>query len=109
MKSDNLFSGFTVGINDDVTNLSLKSDDDYVIEDPTVRSCLFYGMGSDGTVSANKSAAKIIGALTDYKIQAYFQYGSEKAGGVTVSHIRFGDNNIHSEYYVHEADFISCS
>lgn len=109
LKSDNLFSGFTVGINDDVTNLSLKSDDDYVIEDSTVRSCLFYGMGSDGTVSANKSAAKIIGALTNYKIQAYFQYGSEKAGGVTVSHIRFGDNNIHSEYYVHEADFISCS
>lgn len=109
LNKGNQFSGFTIGIEDDVTNLSLPYDENYVIEDPSAEACLFYGMGSDGTVSANKSAAKIIGTLTDLNIQAYFQYGSEKAGGVTVSHIRFGKNKINSEYYVNEADFISCS
>lgn len=109
LEKDNLFTGFTIGINDDVTNLSLTSDPTYHFEDPSVKSCLFYGMGSDGTVSANKSAAKIIGDLTNLNIQAYFQYGSEKAGGVTVSHLRFGKTPIHNEYYVNEADFISCS
>lgn len=109
LSGDNLFTGFTIGINDDVTNLSLNTDDSYHLDDPLLKSCLFYGMGSDGTVSANKSAAKIIGDLTDLNVQAYFQYGSEKAGGVTVSHMRFGETPIHSEYYVRDADFISCS
>lgn len=109
LKKKKLFSGFTIGINDDVTHLSLPVDDSYVLEDKDMKTCLFFGMGSDGTVSANKSAAKILGNLTDLNIQAYFQYGSEKAGGVTKSHLRFGKNPIHSEYYVEEADFISCS
>lgn len=109
LKKKKLFTGFTIGITDDVTHLSLPVDDAYVLEDKNMKSCLFFGMGSDGTVSANKSAAKIIGSLTDLNIQAYFQYGSEKAGGVTKSHLRFGKHPIHSEYYVEEADFISCS
>ncbi len=101
-------SGFTIGIVDDVTHLSLKSDPDYRIS-TSARSCLFYGMGSDGTVSANKMAAKIIGDITDLYIQAYFQYDSKKAGGITRSHLRFGPEKIRSEYYVQSADFISCS
>lgn len=109
LKREKLFTGFTVGIEDDVTHLSLPVDPGYVLSDERTHSCLFYGMGSDGTVSANKAAAKIIGQLTDLNIQAYFQYGSEKAGGVTTSHLRFGKNPIRSEYYVESADFISCS
>lgn len=99
---------FTISINDDVTHLSLKSDDDFkVITDYT--SCLFYGLGSDGTVSANKNSIKIIGDNTNLYSQAYFAYDSKKAGGVTRSNLRFGPTPIRSTYYVKDADFISCS
>ncbi len=99
---------FTVGINDDVTHLSIPVDEDYKINQ-TYTSCLFYGLGSDGTVSANKSSVKIIGDATHQYAQAYFQYDSRKAGGVTRSHLRFGKSPIRSTYYVQNADFISCS
>lgn len=99
---------FTVGINDDVTNLSLDVDHNFVVEGEYT-SCLFYGLGSDGTVSANKNSIKIIGDNTDLYAQAYFAYDSKKAGGATRSHLRFGANPIQSTYYVKNIDFISCS
>ncbi len=102
------FNGFTVGINDDVTHLSIPVDDSFHINGDYT-SCLFYGLGSDGTVSANKSSIKIIGDATHQYAQAYFAYDSRKAGGVTRSHLRFGKSPIHSTYYVTNADFISCS
>ncbi|MDR3214655.1 MAG: pyruvate:ferredoxin (flavodoxin) oxidoreductase, partial [Bacilli bacterium] len=102
------FHGFTVGIEDDVTNLSIPRDKKFVIP-ANYTSCLFYGLGSDGTVSANKNAIKIIGDHTDLYAQAYFAYDSKKAGGVTRSHLRFGNEPIHSTYYVKNIDFISCS
>ncbi len=99
---------FTVGIVDDVTNTSLPVDKNYHI-DSDATECLFWGLGSDGTVSANKSTIKIIGDNTDQYAQGYFAYDSKKAGGVTRSHLRFGESPIHSTYYVNNADFISCS
>lgn len=99
---------FTVGIKDDVTNLSIPVDESFIIPHDYT-SCLFYGLGSDGTVSANKSSIKIIGDATHQYAQAYFQYDSRKAGGTTRSHLRFGKSPIRSEYYVKNADFISCS
>ncbi len=108
LKADNRWNGFTVGINDDVTHLSIPVDNDYHVKGDYT-SCLFYGLGSDGTVSANKSSIKIIGDATGQYAQAYFAYDSRKAGGVTRSHLRFGKSPIHSTYYVQNADFISCS
>lgn len=108
LKGDKLIHGFTIGIEDDVTNLSLTPDEDFAIESDCT-SCLFWGLGSDGTVSANKSTIKIIGDNTDQYAQAYFAYDSKKAGGVTRSHLRFGSTPIHSTYYINNADFISCS
>ena len=102
------FHGFTVGIEDDVTHLSIPVDNSFHIKNHYT-SCLFYGLGSDGTVSANKSSIKIIGDATHQYAQAYFAYDSRKAGGVTRSHLRFGKQPIHSTYYVQNADFISCS
>ncbi|MGI6509649.1 MAG: pyruvate:ferredoxin (flavodoxin) oxidoreductase [Erysipelotrichaceae bacterium] len=99
---------FTIGIVDDVTHLSLEVDPDFTIRG-TYTSCLFWGLGSDGTVGANKNSVKIIGDNTDMYAQAYFQYDSRKAGGVTRSHLRFGPDPIQSTYYVNNADFISCS
>ena len=99
---------FTIGINDDVTHLSLDVDPDFKV-DGTYTSCLFWGLGSDGTVGANKNSVKIIGDNTDQYAQAYFQYDSRKAGGVTRSHLRFGPDPIRSTYYVNNADFVSCS
>src|SRR5574344_875325 len=99
---------FTVGIDDDVTHLSIPVDNTFHVK-ADYTSCLFYGLGSDGTVSANKSSIKIIGDATHQYAQAYFQYDSRKAGGVTRSHLRFGSKPIHSTYYVQNADFISCS
>ena len=108
LAKDNSKEEFTIGINDDVTHLSLEVEEDFhVVGDYT--SCLFYGLGSDGTVSANKSSIKIIGDNTDQYAQAYFAYDSKKAGGVTRSHLRFGNSPIHSTYYVENADFVSCS
>lgn len=108
MLNPDMKTGFTIGIVDDVTHLSLPSDQSYCLASPD-KCCLFYGMGSDGTVSANKMAAKIVGDITDLSIQAYFQYDSKKAGGITRSHLRFGKGKIRSEYYIQQADFISCS
>ncbi len=108
LSKDDMKDEFTVGITDDVTHLSLEVDPDFH-NDHDYTSCLFYGLGSDGTVSANKSSIKIIGDNTDQYAQAYFQYDSRKAGGVTRSHLRFGPTPIHSTYYVENADFVSCS
>lgn len=101
-------NGFTIGIEDDVTHLSLNPDKSFMV-DVDYTSCLFWGLGSDGTVSANKSTVKIIGDNTDQYAQAYFAYDSKKAGGVTRSHLRFGKSAIRSTYYIDNADFISCS
>ena len=108
LKEEKMINGFTVGINDDVTHLSLPWDENFHIP-ADYTSCLFWGLGSDGTVSANKSTVKIIGDNTDMYAQAYFAYDSKKAGGVTRSHLRFGHSPIHSTYYISNADFISCS
>ena len=100
---------FTIGIVDDVTNLSLPEDPDCpnTAAAGTIE-CKFWGLGGDGTVGANKNSIKIIGDHTDKYIQAYFQYDSKKTGGVTVSHLRFGDEPIRSPYYVNKADFVAC-
>ena len=108
LKEDKMINGFTIGIEDDVTHLSLPADESFQIEGDYT-SCLFWGLGSDGTVSANKSTVKIIGDNTDQYAQAYFAYDSKKAGGVTRSHLRFGKSPIRSTYYINNADFISCS
>jgi len=102
------WNSFTIGIVDDVTHLSIPVDEDFHIK-ADYASCLFYGLGSDGTVSANKSSIKIIGDETHQYAQAYFEYDSRKSGGVTRSHLRFGPSPIRSTYYVQKADFISCS
>ncbi len=107
LKKENPKVEFTIGIKDDVTNLSL--DPVKLARETDYTSCLFYGLGSDGTVSANKNTIKIIGDNTDQYAQAYFAYDSKKAGGITRSHLRFGKSPIKSTYYVNEADFISCS
>ena len=108
MINPNHWHDFTVGINDDVTHRSIPVDPEFQIAH-TYTSCLFYGLGSDGTVSANKSSIKIIGDATHQYAQAYFAYDSRKSGGTTRSHLRFGKNPIRSTYYVSHADFISCS
>ena len=100
---------FTVGIIDDVNFSSLVSGPDIDTTLAGTTACKFWGLGSDGTVGANKSAIKIIGDKTDKYAQAYFAYDSKKSGGVTVSHLRFGDKMIKSPYLIHKADFISCS
>jgi len=108
LNRSNPFDGFTISIVDDVTNKSLTPDEHFHTENDYT-SCLFYGLGSDGTVSANKNAIKIIGDHTDLYSQAYFAYDSKKAGGATRSHLRFGPSPIRSTYYIQKADFISCS
>ena len=99
---------FTIGIVDDVTNLSLeeKAAPDTAPQDMV--QCKFWGLGGDGTVGANKNSIKIIGDHTDKYIQAYFQYDSKKTGGITISHLRFGDSPIKSSYYINKADFVAC-
>ena len=100
---------FTIGIVDDVTNLSLPEVKPAPITsaEGTVE-CKFWGLGGDGTVGANKNSTKIIGDHTDKYIQAYFQYDSKKTGGITISHLRFGDKPIKSPYYINQADFVAC-
>ena len=105
----NGFHGFTVGINDDVTNKSLKVTEEIVTEPAGTTNCMFWGLGSDGTVGANKNSIKIIGQYTDKDAQAYFAYDSKKSFGVTVSHLRFGDKQIKSTYLITAPDFVSCS
>ncbi len=99
---------FTVGITDDVTHHSLPIGENVVTADARTISCKFWGLGSDGTVGANKNSIKIIGDNTDQYVQAYFEYDTKKSGGVTKSHLRFGHSPILSTYYVTMADFIAC-
>ena len=108
LKKDEMKRQFTIGIVDDVTGLSLEE-----VEAPSTAAegtveCKFWGLGGDGTVGANKNSIKIIGDHTDKNVQAYFQYDSKKTGGVTVSHLRFGDKPIKSPYYINKADFVAC-
>ncbi len=99
---------FTLGINDDVTYLSLEEKPAPNTAAEGTKECKFWGLGGDGTVGANKNSTKIIGDHTDKYIQAYFQYDSKKTGGVTISHLRFGDHPIRSPYYINKADFVAC-
>jgi pyruvate-ferredoxin/flavodoxin oxidoreductase len=109
LKKDAPKQEFTIGIVDDVTNLSLPMDSDAPnTAAPGTIECKFWGLGGDGTVGANKNSIKIIGDHTDKYVQAYFQYDSKKTGGVTISHLRFGDSPIRSPYYVTKADFVAC-
>jgi len=109
MDTKEMHHDFTLGIEDDVTNLSIAIPEEKYEIKHTYNSCLFYGLGSDGTVGANKSSIKIIGDATHQYAQAYFAYDSRKSGGVTRSHLRFGKEPIHSTYYIQHADFISVS
>ncbi len=99
---------FTIGIHDDITHTSLTYDPEFSTEDPRTVRALFYGLGSDGTVGANKNSIKIIGKNTDNYAQGYFVYDSKKAGSVTVSHLRFGPRPIRSSYLITKANFIAC-
>ena len=99
---------FTLGIVDDVTHLSLEEVPAPNTAAPGTIECKFWGLGGDGTVGANKNSIKIIGDHTDKYVQAYFQYDSKKTGGVTISHLRFGDKPIRSPYYINKADFVAC-
>ncbi len=105
----NGFHNFTVGIEDDVTHKSLKVTEHIVTEPEGTTNCMFWGLGSDGTVGANKNSIKIIGQYTNKDAQAYFAYDSKKSFGVTVSHLRFGDKQIKSTYLITAPDFVSCS
>ncbi|MBU5676018.1 pyruvate:ferredoxin (flavodoxin) oxidoreductase [Alkaliphilus sp. MSJ-5] len=108
LKSEKPKNGFTIGIVDDVTNTSLPVEEDVVTAPEGTIRCKFWGLGSDGTVGANKSAIQIIGDNTDMYAQAYFAYDSKKSGGVTISHLRFGKQPIKSTYLIDQADFIAC-
>ena len=108
LKRDTPKRQFTIGIVDDVTNLSLPEHDAPDTSAEGTIACKFWGLGGDGTVGANKNSIKIIGDHTDKYVQAYFQYDSKKTGGVTISHLRFGDHPIRSPYYINKADFVAC-
>jgi pyruvate-ferredoxin/flavodoxin oxidoreductase len=108
LKQDKPKNHFTVGINDDVTYTSLNYDPTFNIEPESVVRAMFYGLGSDGTVGANKNSIKIIGEETDNFAQGYFVYDSKKSGAVTVSHLRFGQDKIRSTYLIEQANFIGC-
>lgn len=99
---------FTIGITDDVTFLSLPVAKQVDVLPSDIYNCMFWGLGGDGTVSANKSSVKIIGDHTDLQAQAYFEYDSKKSRGLTISHLRFGKSTIHAPYLVQKADFIAC-
>lgn len=108
LESDNPKNNFTVSIEDDVTGFSLPVTENPDTVPAGTISCKFWGIGSDGTVGANKNSIMIIGDHTDKKVQAYFAYDSKKSGGLTISHLRFGDKPIRSTYYVSKADFVAC-
>ena len=108
LKKDAPKRQFTIGIVDDVTNLSLEEHQAPNTAAEGTIECKFWGLGGDGTVGANKNSIKIIGDHTDKYVQAYFQYDSKKTGGVTVSHLRFGDQPIRAPYYINKADFVAC-
>jgi pyruvate-ferredoxin/flavodoxin oxidoreductase len=107
-RSDTPPNHFTVGIRDDVTHTSLTYDADFTVEPPDVVRAVFYGLGADGTVGANKNSIKIIGDATDLHVQGYFVYDSKKSGSVTVSHLRFGPRSIRSTYLIRKATFVAC-
>jgi pyruvate-ferredoxin/flavodoxin oxidoreductase len=108
LKKPQLKNRFTIGINDDVTHTSLAYDPDFSTEDPRTVRALFYGLGSDGTVGANKNSIKIIGSETPFYAQGYFVYDSKKSGSVTTSHLRFGPDPILSTYLISRANFVAC-
>ncbi len=108
IKKDSPKSQFTIGIVDDVTNTSLPEEDIVDVTSKGTIQCKFWGLGSDGTVGANKSAIKIIGDKTDMYAQGYFSYDSKKSGGTTISHLRFGKKPIKSPYLIYNADYIAC-
>ena len=108
LERDDAWHGFTVGINDDVTHLSIPVCDKIDVTPKGVVSCMFWGLGSDGTVGANKNSIKIIGDNTDMNAQAYFAYDSKKSGGITISHLRFGKENLDMPWLVDHADFVAC-
>jgi pyruvate-ferredoxin/flavodoxin oxidoreductase len=108
LKKAQLKNRFTIGINDDVTHTSLAYDPEFSTEDPRTVRALFYGLGSDGTVGANKNSIKIIGSETPYYAQGYFVYDSKKSGSVTTSHLRFGPDPILSTYLITKANFVAC-
>ncbi len=108
LKKDAMKRQFTLGIIDDVTNLSLEEVKAPSTTPAGTIECKFWGLGGDGTVGANKNSCKIIGDHTEKYVQAYFQYDSKKTGGVTISHLRFGDKPIKSPYYINQADFVAC-
>jgi len=108
LKKDKLKNHFTIGIHDDVTGTSLEWDEHFVIPDEKIFQAIFFGLGSDGTVGANKNSIKIIGSQTDYYAQGYFVYDSKKSGSMTTSHLRFGPEPIHSTYLIEKADFVAC-
>lgn len=108
MKKENPKKHFTIGIDDDITHLSLPFDKTFSLDNQHMFRGLFYGLGADGTVSANKNSIKIIGETTDNYVQGYFVYDSKKSGSLTVSHLRFGKNPINSTYLINSANFIAC-
>ena len=108
LKKDAPKAQFTIGIVDDVTGLSLAEEEAPNTAAAGTKECKFWGLGGDGTVGANKDSIKIIGDHTDKYVQAYFQYDSKKTGGITISHLRFGDKPIKSPYYINKADFVAC-
>jgi pyruvate-ferredoxin/flavodoxin oxidoreductase len=108
MKKDKPKNGFTIGIEDDVTHTSIAYDKDFSLEDQHLFRGLFFGLGADGTVSANKNTIKIIGEVTDKHVQGYFVYDSKKSGSLTVSHLRFSEKPIQSTYLINSANFIAC-
>lgn len=108
LEAEQPMNGFTIGIVDDVTNLSLPALPEVDVTSEGTTSCKFWGLGADGTVGANKNSIKIIGDHTDMYAQAYFSYDSKKSGGITQSHLRFGKKPIRSTYYVKTADFVAC-
>ena len=107
-KGDDAKKKFTIGIVDDVTHLSLEANEHPDTAPAGTKSCKFWGLGSDGTVGANKNSIKIIGDHTDMYAQGYFDYDSKKSGGLTMSHLRFGHTPIKSTYYISQADFVAC-
>ena len=102
------FHNFTVGIEDDVTKLSIPVKEEIDVAPKDVINCMFWGLGADGTVGANKNSIKIIGGNTDMNAQAYFSYDSKKSGGVTVSHLRFGKSSVNMPFLITDADFVAC-
>ena len=108
MKGKELKNHFTIGINDDLTHTSIPYDATLSIEPPAVKRALFFGLGADGTVGANKNTIKIIGENTDFATQGYFVYDSKKSGSMTTSHLRFGPKAIQSAYLINKADFVAC-